>query len=106
MPNSDSSNENNHDLNQTDPDIPSQAPKGSPIQKSNQEVNKPTKSYKLNSKESRENGRQQMNDLINNYAQTMLKLGKKFANRQKMSFWVLSFPRLKLIKLNGYGKGV
>jgi archaellum biogenesis ATPase FlaH len=76
-PSSDSSNENINDLNQVDPDIPPQTPKESPIQKSNQEVNKPTKSYKLNSKESRENGRQQMNDLINNYAQTLLKLGMK-----------------------------
>src|SRR5260370_24964483 len=72
-----SSDDQSNDPQQTDPDIPSQAPKESPIQKSNQEVNKPTKSYKLNSKESRENGRQQMNDLINNYAQKMLKLGKK-----------------------------
>jgi hypothetical protein len=76
-PSSDSSKENLNDLNQVDPDIPPQTSKESALQKPNQEVNKPTKSYKLNSKESRENGRQQMNDLINNYAQTMLKLGKK-----------------------------
>ena len=76
-PTSDSANEHINDLNQVDPGIAPQTSKESPIQKSNQEVNKPTKSYKLNSKESRENGRQQMNDLINNYAQTMLKLGKK-----------------------------
>ena len=72
-----SPDEHINDLNQVDPGIAPQTSKESPIQKSNQEVNKPTKSYKLNSKESRENGRQQMNDLINNYAQTMLKLGKK-----------------------------
>ena len=72
-----SSNDQSNDPQQTDPDIPPQAPKESPLQKSNQEVNKPTKSYKLNSKESRDKGRQQMNDHINNYAQTMLKLGKK-----------------------------
>jgi archaellum biogenesis ATPase FlaH len=70
-------NDNINDPQQTDPDIPPQAPKESPLQKPDQEVPTPTKSYKLNSKESREKGRQQMNDHINNYAQTLLKLGKK-----------------------------
>jgi archaellum biogenesis ATPase FlaH len=72
-----SSDDQSSDPQQTDPDIPSQAHKESPLQKPNEEVPTTTKRYKLNSKESRDKGRQQMNDQITNYEQMMLKLGIK-----------------------------
>jgi hypothetical protein len=72
-----SDDQNNNDPLQSNPDIPFQSTRETVPHKSNQEVDEPTKSYKLNSKESRDKGRQQINEHINNYAQTLLKLGMK-----------------------------
>ncbi len=74
---SNSSDEDTQDLQQTDTDIPPQTSKESALQKSNTEVTRPIKNNKLSLKESREKGRQQMNQKITNYAETARRLGKK-----------------------------
>jgi archaellum biogenesis ATPase FlaH len=72
-----STNENINVPQQTDPDIPPQAPKESTLQKPNQELTRPTQSNKLSYRESREKGRQQMNKKMAKHAEMSLKLGKK-----------------------------
>jgi AAA domain-containing protein len=72
-----SSNENINVPQQTDPDIPLQAPKESALQKSNMEDTRPTQSNKPSYRESREKGRQHMNKKMAKHAEVSLKIGKK-----------------------------
>ncbi len=72
-----SSDDQNIEPQPINPDILSQPPSESALQKSNKEVTKPSQSYKLSYRESREKGRQQMNKTMANYVEMAQKLGKK-----------------------------
>lgn len=77
IPSPASSDDQNIEPQPINPDIPTQAPKESALQKLNQEVTKPTQSNKLSYRESREKGRQQMNKTMARHAEIAQKLGKK-----------------------------
>jgi archaellum biogenesis ATPase FlaH len=72
-----SSDDQSNVAQQTDPDIPPQAPKESTLHKPNQELTRPTQSNKPSYKESREKGRKQLNKSITKHVETSLKIGKK-----------------------------
>ncbi len=71
------SDDQNIEQQRLGPDIPSQEPKETALQKSNLEDTKPTKSNNLSFKETYEKGRQKINTMITKRAERLLTLGKK-----------------------------